>query len=188
MAITLDNINRIETDYFEFVDALSKYENGVRFCVDVEKINTIPKPIIELKLVPLEDFKCKRMLVGNHGTKVIIESKCGLIEDDFIDIGVTGVEVVESNYNNYSTIGGVLIPHTNKYFSILNQLAHYFKMVKSDNNNSFILDAADIDEIKLVPFTLKYDGSFIVENFEDEMSLKEYNALIDELYCSDYAL
>lgn len=182
MAITLDNTNKIETDYFDFVDALSKHENGVRFCVDVEKINTIPKPIIELKLVPLEYFKCKRILVGNHGTKVSIESKCGLIEDDFIDIGVTGVELIEDK------ICGALIPHTNQYFSILNQVAQYFKMVKSDNDNSFILDECDIDEIKLVPFTLKYDGSFIVENFEDEMSLKEYDALIDDLYCSDYAL
>ena len=71
----------------------------------------------------------------------------------------------------------------------MNALAKDFEFVGADNDNSFILDESELSEIKLVPFNLKYaDYHFIVEDIEDEMHVDEYDGIVEQLYCSDFAL
>lgn len=182
MAITLDNLNEIKTNYYDFVDALKKLDNGLRCCFDIDMLvyEYTPTSINEIKLVPLDEFRCKRTIVGVNGTNIGIESSFGITDDDFINVDVNHVEVVEKDKYKLS---GVLIPTGNHYFGILNQLAQYFDMVKKDNENSFVLDESDLSVIKLVPFTLKFEkDAFIVSDIEQEMKTSEFDELIDKRY------
>ena len=84
---------------------------------------------------------------------------------------------------------GLLISSNNHYFDIVNALAKHLDFVDADNTNSFILDECELSEIKLVPFNLKYaDYRFIISDIEDEMNVDEYDGIVEQLYCSDFAL
>ena len=185
MAITLDNYNTIETSYSDFADALARCHDGLRCCFDVDMFvyEYTPTKINELSLVPLSDFKCKRTIVGTNGTRITIESHFGLTKEDFIDINVKEVDLVE---NDQYKLTGVLIPSYNPYFDVLNQLAQYFEMIADDNRNSFVLDESDLDELKLVPFTLKCkNNKLIVSDIEKEMATSEFDAIVDGMYCQE---
>lgn len=185
MAITLDNYNNIETNCHDFGDALARYQDGIRCCFDVDMFTYeyTPTRIDEVRLVPLEDFKCKRTIVGTDGTRITIESNFGLTDDDFIDINVKSVDLMEKDHYRFS---GVLIPRHNYYFGVLNQLAQYFEMVTADNTNTFVLDESDLDVLKLVPFTLKCkNGELIISDIEKEMATKEFDAIMDSMYCQE---
>ena len=59
-------------------------------------------------------------------------------------------------------------------------------MVSADNRNSFVLDESDLDELKLVPFTLKCkNNKLIVSDIEKEMATSEFDAIIDGMYCQE---
>ena len=179
MAITLDNYNNIETNCHDFGDALARYQDGIRCCFDVDMFTYeyTPTRIDEVRLVPLEDFKCKRTIVGTDGTRITIESNFGLTDDDFIDINVKTVDLMEKDHYRLT---GVLIPRHNYYFGVLNQLAQYFEMVTADNTNTFVLDESDLDVLKLVPFTLKCkNGELIISDIEKEMATKEFDTIMD---------
>lgn len=188
MAIVLDSCNDIKTKHSDFVDSLKKLDYGLRCCLDVDMLvyGHTPTSIGEIKLVPLEDFSCKRTIIGYDGTKIDIDSAFGLVKEDFIDIDCVEVDVVEKDKIKLT---GVLISHTNDYYQIFNQLAKHFEYIASDNDNSFVLDESELSELKLVPFNLKYENNhFVVSNVESEMSTSEYDAIVDEMYCCDYAI
>lgn len=185
MAITLDDYNTIETNFADFSDALARCQDGLRCCLDVDMFvyEYTPTRINELRLVPLEDFKCKRTIVGTNGTRITIESHFGLTKEDFIDINVKEVDLMEKDQYRLT---GVLIPSYNPYFDVLNQIAQYFEMVSAENRNSFVLDESDLDVLKLVPFTLKSkNNKLIVSDIEKEMATKEFDSIIDSMYCQE---
>lgn len=187
MAIILDKHNEIKTHYLDFIDGLKKLSNGLRCCFDIDMItyDYVPTYLDELRLIPLENFSCKRCIVGTKGTKIELESHFGLIKDDFISIDLN---VVELEHNKYR-MKGLLIPRTNPYFSIINQLAMHLNIIDNDNNNSFVLDESDLSAIQLVPFTLRYvQNNFVVSEIENEMATSEYDAIVDSMYCEDFAL
>lgn len=188
MAILLDSCNEVKTKYCDFVDRLKNLDTGLRCCLDVDLLvyEYAPVSIGEIKLVPLESFSCKRTIVGSNGTNIGIDSPFGLVKKDFIDIDCVEVDVME---NGKRKLTGALISYTNDYFEIFNQLANHFNFIASDNGNSFVLDEAEISELKLVPFNLKYtDNHFVVSNIENEMDTSEYDAIVDGMYCCDYAI
>ena len=42
--------------------------------------------------------------------------------------------------------------------------------------------------MKLVPFKLKFvDTDFVISDIEQEMVTDEYDGIVEQLYCSDYA-
>lgn len=187
MAIILDKHNEIKTSYLDFIDALELKKDGLRCCFNIDMIvyEYTPTHFDDLKLVPLEDFSCKRTIIGNHNTKVNIESSFGLIQEDYITIDL---KVVELDQNNYMW-KGMLITRTNPYFEILNQLAKHFDFVGADNTNSFVLDESELSEIQLVPFRLKcVDHKFVLSDIESEMATSEYDAIVDSLHCDEVAL
>ena len=188
MAIVLDKHNEIKTDYFDFIESLEDLENGLRCCFDIDLIfhEHAQTDIKELKLIPLEDFACERTIIGDNGTKIKLESNFGLIQKDFINIGFQSVQLIDKT--DYK-LQGILINKKNDYFEIVNELAIYLNLVDAANTDSFILDECDLSEIQLLPFRLFYkDGKFVVCDFEKEMAMKEYDAIVDNLYCSDFAL
>lgn len=188
MAIILDGYNQLKTKYCDFAERVKNLDDGLRCCLDVDMLiyEHTPTSIGEIKLVPLESFSCKRTIVGSNGTNIDIDAPFGLVKEDFIDIDCVEVDVMEKHKK---TLTGVLISNTNDYFEIFNQLAKHFGFITSDNGNSFVLDEAEISELKLVPFNLKYvDNQFVVSDIEKEMSTSEYDTLVDEMYCCDYGI
>lgn len=188
MAIILDKSNEVKTHHFDFKDALSHCEDGIRCCLDIDLIfhEYSTTMIDDFKLIPLDDFKCKRTIVGTGGLNVEIESKFGLTKDDFIE---TGFQEVEVKKERFASMKGLLISRSNPYFEIINALAIDFEFVGANNDNSFVLDECELSEIKLVPFNLKYaDYHFIVSDIESEMPTSEYDKIVDDLYCEDFAL
>lgn len=188
MAIVLDRSNEIKTNHMDFKSELEHYQDGLRCCFDIDLLfHEYSKTMIgEFKLIPLDKFSCKRTIVGTGGTRIGIETTFGLTRDDFIDMEFQEVELTEKHH---ATFKGLLISSSNPYFDIVNALAKDFEFVGADNDNSFILDESELSEIKLVPFNLKYaDYHFIVEDIEDEMHVDEYDGIVEQLYCSDFAL
>jgi hypothetical protein len=188
MAIVLDRCNEVKTHHFDFKEQLEKNKDGIRCVLDIDLMfHEYSKTMIgEFKLVPLDEFRCKRTIVGNRGTKVDIDAHFGLTKDDFIDMDFQEVEL---RREHYATIKGLLISNRNPYYDIVNALAKHFEFVGADNRNSFVLDESELDEIKLVPFKLRYsDNHFIVADVEDEMPTSEFDAIVDEMYCEDFAL
>ena len=188
MAIILDRCNDIKTSYFDFADELKRRKDGLRCVLDIDLFfyDYTPTRIDEFKLIPLDEFTCKRTIVGNRGTSIGIETTFGLTKDDFIDMEFQEVELQEKHK---SKIKGLLISSSNHYFDIVNALAKHLDFVGADNDNSFILDESELSKIKLVPFKLKYaDYKFIVSDIEDELNVDEYDGIMEQLYCSDFAL
>ena len=188
MAIVLDSYNQLKTKYCDFVDRLKQLDDGLRCCLDVDMLvyEYAPITISDIKLVPLESFSCQRTIVGSNGTNIDIDAPFGLVKEDFIEIDCVEVGVVEKHKRKLT---GVLISNTNDYFEIFNQLAKHFGYIPSDNGNSFVLDEAEISELKIVPFNLKYvDNQFVVSNIEKEMDTSEYDAIVDRMYCCDYGI
>lgn len=186
MAIILDSWNEIKTNHIDFVDRLKHRQDGLRCCFDIDLIfQEYSKTMIgDFKLIPLDEFTCKRTIVGINGTNIGIETTFGLTNDDFIDMEFQEVEL---NQKNYAGLKGLLISSSNHYFDIVNALAKHFGFVDNDNTNSFILDETELDSLKLVPFKLKYSvHSFIVEDIEDEMNADEYDGIVEQLYCSEF--
>lgn len=185
MAIVLDKHNEIKTTYKNFIVSLCCLDNGLRCCLDTDLIFN-ESGIGDFKLVPLDNFSCKRTIVGTHGTKIGIESKFGLTKDDFIDMEFQEVELQEKHK---VATDGLLISRTNSYFGIVNALAEHFGFVGADNDSSFVINESELSKIKLVPFNLKFvDNHFVVSGIEDEMNVDEYDGIVEQLYCSDYAL
>lgn len=187
MAIVLDRCNDIKTNYFDFVDELKHKKDGLRCVLDIDLFfyDYTPTGFDEFKLIPLDEFTCKRTIVGNRGTHIGIETTFGLTKDDFIDMDFKEVELSEKNK---SKMKGLLISSSNHYFDIVNALAKHLDFVGADNTNSFILDECELSGIKLVPFKLKYaDYRFIISDIEDEMNVDEYDGIVEQLYCSDFA-
>lgn len=187
MAIVLDRCNDIKTDYHDFVDRLKHRHDGLRCVLDIDLFyyDYTPTRVDELKLIPLDEFTCKRTIVGIHGTNIGIETKFGLTRDDFIDMDFQEVELQEKHK---SKLKGLLISSSNPYFEIVNALAKHLSFVGADNDNSFILDESELSEIKLVPFKLKYVNKLVISDIEDEMHVDEYDGIMEQLYCSDIAL
>lgn len=187
MAIVLDNYNEIKTNHHDFIDKLKYRKDGLRCCFDIDLIfQDYSKTMIgDFKLIPLDEFTCKRTIVGAGGTNIGIETTFGITNDDFIDMEFQEVEL---NQKNYAGMKGLLISSSNHYYDIVNALAKHFGFVNGDNTNSFILDEIELDRLKLVPFNLKYSvHSFIVEDIEDEMNVDEYDGIVEQLYCSEFA-
>lgn len=187
MAIVLDSYNELKTNYTDFVERLKIRQDGLRCCFDIELLfQEYSKTMIgDFKLIPLDEFVCKRTIVGTGGTRIGVETTFGITKDDFIDVGFQEVELMEKDK---LTLNGLLIARNNKYYDIVNALAKHFGFVSADNDNSFVLDESELSEIKLVPFNLKYvDFKFIVSDIEDEMHVDEYDGIVEQLYCSDYA-
>jgi len=187
VAIVLDRCNEIKTNHHDFIDRLKHRKDGLRCCFDIDLIfyEYSKSCIGDFKLIPLDEFKCKRTIVGAGGTRIGIESTFGITKNDFIDMELKEVEVTEKHK---STMNGLLISRNNPYFDIVNALAKYFGFVDANNKNSFVLDESELSELKLVPFNLKYSGiDFIVEDIEDEMNVDEYDGIMEQLYCSDFA-
>ena len=60
--------------------------------------------------------------------------------------------------------------------------------IASEYLDLWYLDECELYEIKLVPFKLKYaDYRFIISDIEDEMNVNEYDGIVEQLYCSDFA-
>ena len=96
---------------------------------------------------------------------------------------------VELQEKNKLSMKGLLISRNNHYFSIVNVLANHFGFVSAENDFSFILDETELDKIKLVPFKLRYvDNHLVISDIEDEMQVDEYDGIVEQLYCSDFAL
>lgn len=187
VAIVLDRHNEVKTSYFDFIDGLKQRNNGLRCCFDIDLIvyNYTPTHVDDLKLIPLDEFTCKRTIVGTHGTRINLESCFGLVKDDFITIDLNVVELEQNKYR----MKGLLVTRTNPYFDIINQVANHFGFVDADNDRSFVLDESELSEIQLVPFKLSYvDNHFFVSDFEDEMPTSEFDAIVDSMFCSDFAL
>ena len=189
MAIILDKYVDIETNAHDLNDALIK-QGATRFCFDFGFLNRdFERTNFPFALVPLDkEFKGKRTLVYGNGKgalkKVEFSSKFALFEDDFINVDVPHIEINESNYKEH----GVIISKYNDYFGIINELAKHFKCVDSDNRKSFILSNSELMNFALVPFTLKSDRvRFIVDNVEDQMEYKEFDAFI-ETFVSDSSM
>lgn len=185
MAIVLDKHNEVKTHYLDFIDALKYKDDGLRCCFDVDMIvhEYSPTHIDDLKLVPLEDFKCKRTIVGTGGTNINLESSFGLCDDDFITMNFKVVELVQNRYK----MKGLLIPSSDSYFEIVLALARHFGFV--DGDNSFILDESELSEINLVPFKLKYeDNAFIVFDIEKEMETSEFDSIVDRMYNKNFTI
>lgn len=188
VVIVLDNYNDVKTNYIDFIDALKHYKDGIRCCLDIEMIvyDYTPTNIDDFKIIPLDSFTCKRTIVGIGGTNINIESSFGLTKDDFL---YTGFKEVELDKKHYAKMKGLLISNSNPYFSIINQLCIELDMVSADNTNTFVLDECDLSELQLIPFNLKYtDGGFVVSGVEQELPTSEYDSIVDNLYCEDYAL
>ncbi len=187
VAIVLDKYNEVKTHYFDFIDALKQCNDGLRCCFNIDMIvyEYTPTRIDDLQLIPLEDFTCKRTIVGAHGTRINLESCFGLVKDDFITIDLNVVELEQNKYR----MKGLLVTRTNPYFDIINQVAKHFDFVDADNDRSFVLDESELSEIQLVPFKLKYvDNNFFVSDVENEMATSEFDAIVDSMFCSDFAL
>lgn len=190
MAILLDFINRIKTNYTDLCNAIA--DGGLKCCLDIEQLDNSYSSNFNyglnanVKLIPLEPFICKRTIIGNDGNKINIKTNFGIIQKDFINIDLNIVEI--EHKDNY-TMYGLLIPRTNDYFNIFNQLSAHFDIFNKDNEKSFILDNAELDMINHVPFTLKYENFELnISNVETALRKQEYTDLVDELYCSEYGL
>ena len=187
MVIVLDNYNEIKTDYLDFITELKHHKDGIRCCLDIDLIfyDYTPTQIDDFKLIPLDKFTCKRSIVGNNGTNIVVETTFGITKGDFIN---TGFQEVELDRKNYAKLKGLLISCTNPYFDIINGLSQHLELVGAENYNSFVLDECDLSELKLVPFNLKFvDNHFIVSDVEQEMATTEYDSIVEQLYCSEYA-
>ena len=188
VVIVLDNFNEVKTNYIDFVYALKHKKDGIRCCLDIGLLvyEYTSTQIDDFKIIPLDEFTCKRTIVGTGGTNINIESSFGLTNDDYL---YTGFKEVELDRKHHTTLKGLLISNTNHYFSIINQLCIGLGMVNAGNTNSFVLDECDLSELQLIPFNLKYaDGDFVVSDVEQEMATSEYDAIVEDLYCEDYAL
>ena len=126
-------------------------------------------------------FERFELLVGNKiedikGKKILV-----------IGVGGVGSYTVESLVR--CGIGSITIID-NPYYEIVESLSKHFNFITNDDNgHSFILTESDLSKINLVPFNLKYhDSDFYVDNIESEMATSEFDAIIDSMYCSDYAL
>lgn len=187
MAIILDKHNEIKTNHQDFIHALEKMDNGLRCCFNLDMIvyEYTPTHVDDFQLIPLEKFSCKRTIIGNHNTKVNVESCFGLTKDDFITIDLHVVDLEE----NKQIWKGLLVNRTNPYFEIINSLAIHFGFVDDFNDKSFVLDESELSEIQLVPFRLKYvNNHFVVLDIEKEMATSEYDNIVDGMYCSEYTL
>ena len=189
VAIILDKYVDIETNAHDLNDALTK-QGATRFCFDFGFLNRdFERTNFPFALVPLDkQFKCKRTLVYGNGKralkKIEINSKFGLFEDDFINVDVPHIEINESNYKEH----GIIVSNWNNYFEIINALAKHFKIINDDNEKSFILSNSELMNFALVPFTLSSDRiHFIVDNVEDQMEYKEFDAFI-ETFVSDSSI
>lgn len=187
MAIILDNYVNIETDAHDLKYALVN-QGATRFCFDFGFLNRdFERTDFPFALVPLDqEFTCNRTLVYSDGKigmkKVEINSKFALFEDDFINIDVPHIEIKESNFKEH----GIIISRYHDYFQIINGLAKHFKCVDSDNWKSFILSNSELMNFALVPFTLSSDKmDFHVDNVEDQMEYKEFDAFIDNFVSDD---
>lgn len=188
MAIILDKHNEVKTHYVDFIQQLEHLHDGLRCVLDIDLMfYEYNKTMIDdFKLIPLDEFTCKRTIVGTHGTRIDIDAHFGLTKDDFI---YTGFQEVELKEKHKLTLKGLLISRTNPYFRIVNELAKHFEFVDADNDSSFVLDESELDEIKLVPFKLRYvDNHFVVSHVEQEMPTSEYDNIVEDLYCEDFAL
>lgn len=189
MAIVLDLINDVKTNFIDFVESLEQYQDGIRCCLDVDFIvfNKHTNQIKDIVLVPLSDFTCNRTITGCKDTEITVETTFGLIQKDFIKFGFKEVTITESD--GYKSLG-LLISSDNPYYEIVESLSKHFNFITNDDNgHSFILTESDLSKINLVPFNLKYhDSDFYVDNIESEMATSEFDAIIDSMYCSDYAL
>ena len=189
MAIVLDLVNDVETDYEDFVEALQEC-GGIRCCLDVDMVKIteyLPTMIKDIQLIPLEKFSCKRTIKGFNGTDIVVDSSFGLTNKDFISFEFKEVGLIEKDkHKSY----GLLISCDNIYYEIIYELSKYFKFIsQEDNGNSFILDESELSKLSLVPFKLDYhDNDFYVTNVETEMLPCEYDAIVDSMFCSDCAL
>ena len=189
MVIVLDLINDVETTYGDFVESLEECEDGIRCCLDVDFLlfKKHTTAIKDIRLIPLDNFSCKRTIIGCNGTKINVESTFGLIRNDFISFGLKEVTIIEDD--EYKGLG-LLVSSDNLYYEIVLGLCKHFNFIKgADFEHSFILNESEISKLNLIPFNLTYhDGSFWVDSIESEMETSEYDAIVDNLYCSDYAL
>lgn len=189
MAIVLDLVNDVETDYQDFVDALQE-SDGLRCCLDVDMVRIteyMPTIIKDIQLIPLEKFSCKRTIKGFNGTDIVIDSSFGLTNHDFISFEFKDVGLIEKDkYKSH----GLLISSDNLYYEIIAELSKYFKFInQEDSGNSFILDESELSKLNLVPFKLEFhDNDFYVTNIENEMAPSEYDSIVDSMFCSDCAL
>ena len=170
MAILLESFVDVKTKAHDLIQALQK-QGTTRFCFDLGLLaNDCTRTYFPFALVPLaEDFTCKRTLVYGDGKKVSINATFGLFRDDFINLEVPHVEILESDYVDF----GVIISKYNRYFSIVNALAIYFGYVDAENDKSFILSNSELMKFALVPFTLETDGvDFIIGAVEDELAIQ----------------
>lgn len=188
MAIVLDIVNDIETDFGDFVESLEQ-SNGIRCCLDIEMITGTeytPTILKNIKLIPLDEFTCKRTICGCNGKDIILESSFGLTRNDFISFNFKEVGLTKDNkFTGY----GLLISSDNLYFEIIKELSQYFKFIPKDVGlKSFILDESELSKIQLVPFKLEYhDGDFYVTNIEKEMPTSEFDSIMDSFAC-DYVI
>lgn len=191
MAILLNFRNEIKTDYLDFCNEI-KNNDGLRCCLDIQDVTNYLSHFnnglsLNVKLIPLEPISCKRIIVGNDGNKINVKTNFGIIQEDYIKIKLNMVEI--EHKDNY-TMYGLLISRTNDYFNIFNQLAIHFNIFnKNDDESSFILDNAELEQINHVPFTLNYeDYELNISDVETALRKQEYSDLVDELYCSEYGL
>ena len=187
MAIILDKYVNIETNADDLKYALVK-QGATRFCFDFGFLNRdFERTNFPFALVPLDkEFTCNRTLVysnGKTGFKIIeINSKFALFEDDFINIDVPHIEIDGTDFKEH----GVIISKYHDYFHIINGLAKHFNCVDSDNNKSFILSNSELMNFALVPFTLSSEKMhFHVDNVEDQMEYKEFDAFIETFVDDD---
>ena len=187
MAIILDKYNEVKTHYLDFADSIQNMDDGLRCVLDIELdfYDNRQTSIGEFKLIPLDKINCGRTIVGDGGTNIDMFASFGLVREDFIDIECHPVDLKEKNR---LTLVGLLFSKNNPYFAIINALAKHFNHVDADNENSFVLDEAELSEINHVPFKLKYEDDFVVCDVENEIPIKEYENIMDELYCEDYGL
>lgn len=187
VAIILDKHNEVKTNYLDFSHELKHHKDGIRCCFDVDLIvhEYSRTSIGDFKLIPLDEFKCKRTIVGIGGTRISVETSFGLTRDDFIEMNFQEVDLQEKNKFSCT---GLLISKNNPYYLIVNALAKHFDFVDADNDNSFVLDGDELSTINLVPFNLKYDFNFVVSDIEKEMHTDEYDGIVEQLYCSDFSL
>ena len=186
MAIILDRYVDIETHAYDLRDALIE-QGETRFCFDCGIMNSyFRKHYFPFSLVPLDaEFRCKRTLVYGDGKKVPINSNFGMFKDDFINVDVPHIEVLESDYKDF----GVIISNHNGYFDIVNAMAKHLNIVDSTNEKSFIMTNGEIMNFALVPFTLTTDGyKFTVKNIEDELPTSEYDAFIESFTLGNMSL
>ena len=187
MATLLRGISEMDTCITDFQDELNKakyYNKGLE-CVFAFAENG------KLKLVPLQEFKCKRMIPTLHYDVEDLElySSFGVTgEDDFLQFKLSTCEFYNNTDGDYQE--GYIISKNDDLYNIFADLCESKGFIKDRVvQHSFVLHDTELNDLILVPFKLQYlNGKFIVTNIKDKITYKEYNDRLNELYTMDCQL